>query len=219
MKSFRGSKGFTQSSQKKSKTEKCSRGVGSLKANKENEIPMGTSIDKFSPECLLSAKLRKKEKTKYETAQGMNKCSSRQIITSKLINNKSTADKCIMQIEQELNQLRELACKSNGQCFVLQPIRYSENTKSIQRDQGTQTIDRNVEYKKKIVMMKTAVLKMKERMEELEVLYRTDNKNMLKLEKELKIKHEKLSKAQSEIEKYKVKANITISSNLSLRKT
>eukprot|EP00826_Nyctotherus_ovalis_P006131 TRINITY_DN11420_c0_g1_i8.p1 TRINITY_DN11420_c0_g1~~TRINITY_DN11420_c0_g1_i8.p1 ORF type:complete len:223 (+),score=62.22 TRINITY_DN11420_c0_g1_i8:242-910(+) len=116
------------------------------------------------------------------------------------------AGHCIKNIEEELIQLKKLAGYEG-----LKTVRCFGDTKCVQcvsfEDAFTQTTE-NADYKQELDKMKSVVAQMKERMEELETIYRRDGKKIAKLERTLKETEERLEGKENEAAKYKIGAKM-----------
>jgi len=183
---------------------KTSKNTFSLKANKENETPWQDSNVKLTHTDLNERQLKsdKRNKTKHESMHVTQRCISRNLLSPSTFGkgNSEKAGQHIRQIEEELVQLKRLAGYE-----PLEIMKRLEKAKCTNfKETSTQTTNTNVECKKDIGKMKLTIVQMKERMEELESLYKRDGKKVQKLETTLKMTQDNLIEVQNEANKYKV---------------
>lgn len=180
------------------KLAKAAKNPFSLKTDKENGVQCQFTIDRLTHANLRS---ERRNRTKHESVHDVHKYSRNakaDAVFSK--DSANMAGHCIKNIEEELVQLKKLAG------YELKTGR-SFGAKCVQcvnfEDAFTQTAD-NADCKQELSRMKSVVAQMKERMEELETIYRRDGKKIAKLERMLKEAEERLERKESEAEKYKV---------------
>jgi hypothetical protein len=161
-----------------------------VKANTRTNCPHSKPLN--TSNFPLPLKSERRKRTKHESIPEHHKHLSRNALSTFIFSQDTKAGQCIKHIEKELILLKRLTVCNN-----------KESINKI-KEQFTQTADGNFNHKGDFVNMKLNVVQMKERMEELEILYKKDGMRTKELEQKIEEVQEELVNARGRAEKYKV---------------